>query len=164
MKTYKRSVKRKRILKYVKIGAAAVLIAAVAIAAIIAYNSSAPSKKPKEPASTYFTFSDLGAEFERVGVNVTNVIKVTSVHMVMTPIKGNATSVHIEAGGYTNPADYWYEKMENGTSTIIDVVLQSPIISTKNGTFFPVKMRIYSNEAEGDVILQIPENNTFATL
>jgi hypothetical protein len=81
----------------------------------------------------------------------------------MTPVGGNATNLHLEVGGFTDPLDanlYW-PKMLNGTSESVEVSLASERLITKTGTTYPIRIRVYCDEAEGDVTLQIPEDRIY---
>ena len=162
MKTYKRTLRKRKINKYAKILAAILLIAAIASILIFVYNPNAPAQKPKLPAVDYFVFTELSAEYVPVE-GTDKIIKVTFFHLNMTPVGGNATNLHLEVGGYTDPLDanlYW-PKIVNGTSESVEVSLVGERLITKTGTTYPIRIRVYCDEAEGYVTLQIPENMVF---
>jgi len=160
MKTSNRIAKKRNRLKYAEIAAAALLIAAVVIALVIFYNPNPPAVNPKAEATDYFSFSDLGAEYLSVtGTN--SVIRVKVLHLTITPVKGNATNVTLFPAGYTSALDYFLEDIANGTSRTVEVPLQSAVQSVKNGTTFPFKLKINSDQAAGYVMLQIPEDRVF---
>jgi hypothetical protein len=77
----------------------------------------------------------------------------------VTPVGGNATSFHIDPGGNTDPIDYYYPEIKNGTKQTIEVALTSAVQGIKNGTTYPFTIFVYCDEAEGDVTLQIPEGS-----
>jgi len=164
MKTYKRTLKKRKIIKYAKILAFLLIAAIASILIVVYYNPNAPAQKPKLPAVDYFVFTELTAEY--IPVEGTNkMIKVTFFHLNMTPVGGNATNLHLEVGGYTDPLDanlYW-PKMMNGTSESVEVSLVSARLVTKTGTTYPIRIRVYCDEAEGYVTLQIPEDSVFPT-
>ena len=162
MKTYKRTLRKRKTIKYAKILTAILLIAAIASILIFVYNPNAPAQKTKLPAVDYFVFTELTAEYVPVD-NENKMIKVTFFHLNMTPVGGNATNLHLEVGGFTDPLDanlYW-PKMMNGTSESVEVSLSSQRLITKTGTTYPIRISVYCDEAEGDVTLQIPENMVF---
>jgi hypothetical protein len=111
-------------------------------------------------ASDYFAFSELGAEYESIN-GTENIVKIRTLHFAVTPVGGNATEFHIDPGGHTDPVEYYYPIIENGTSQAIDVQLAEAVLCTKNGTTFPFELFVYCAEAEGDVTLQIPQENMF---
>ena len=160
MKTRKRTIRRKRIIKYVEICAAVLLIAAIVWMLVTAYNPNAPIDKPKPEASAYFAFSDLGAIAQPFN-GTTDVVKLKEVDFKLTPIGGNATNVQLDPGGDTALEDYFYPKITNGTAQEIDVKLGKSVESTKEGTTFPIEIHVYCVEAEGYVTLQIPETSIF---
>ncbi len=145
-------------IKYAEIAAAVLTAAAVVSILIVAYNPNSPPTPPKIPAKDYFAFSDLGAEYEAIN-GTDRMIKIKFLHLTLTPVGGNATGLHLEVSGYTDPLDYYYPEITNGTSISIEVTLQSMRLVTKTGTTFPVPIRVYCKESEGIVTLQIPETN-----
>ena len=145
-------------IKYAEIAAAVLIVAAAVSILITAYNPNSPPTPPKVPAKDYFTFSDLGAEYEAIN-GTDKMIKIRFLHLTLTPIGGNATDLHLEVSGYTDPLDYYYPEITNGTSKSIEVTLRSMRLVTKTGTTFPVPIRVYCTESEGYVTLQIPETN-----
>jgi hypothetical protein len=160
MKTSNRIAKKRKRLKYTEITAAVLLIIAVAAALIIYYNPNPPTVTKPE-ATEYFSFSDLGALYEYKNVTGTNsVIRIKELIMTLTPVKGNATNVNIFPPGYTGPENTAALSIENGTSKSFDMALQLAYQSIKNGTTYPVKIKISSDQAAGYVTLQIPENST----
>lgn len=153
-------MRRKKTIRYVEIAAVVLLIVAVASVAVISYNPSNPAEKPKLKAENYFAFSELGADYESVN-GTDKIIKVKTLYLTVTPIGGNATSFHIDPGGNTDPLNYYYPEIMNGTSEQMEVQIQNAVMSSKTGTTFPMKIFVYSAEAEGYVTLQIPETNVF---
>ena len=148
-------------IKYAEIAAAVLIVAAAVSMLIIFYNPNSPPTEPKVPAKDYFAFSDLGAEY--LAINGTDkIIKIKFLYLTLTPVGGNATDLHLELSGYTDPLDYYYPEIINGTSKPIEVTLQSMRQVTKTGTTFPLQIRVYCKESEGYVTLQIPEANLFA--
>jgi hypothetical protein len=160
MKAKRSTLRKKRITRYVEIAAIVLMITAIASVAVLTYNPNTPPEKPKLKAVDYFAFSGLGAEYESVA-NTDRIIKISVVYLTVTPIGGNATSFHIDPGGYTDPLDYWYPEIKNGTSQVMEVQLSQQVSSTKNGTIYPMKIFVYCSEAEGYVTLQIPETSVF---
>lgn len=162
MKTYKRTLRKRKRIKYAKILAVFLTALIVSILIFVYYNPNAPAQKPKLPPEDYFTFTELTAEY--VPVDAENKrIKVTFFHINLTPVGGNATNLHLEVGGFTDPLDanlYW-PKMMNGTSESVEVSLVSERLVTKTGTTYPIRIRVYCDEAEGYVTLQIPEDSVF---
>lgn len=159
MKTKRSTLRKKRTVRYVEIAVVVLLVAALVTVAIFFYNPNTPPEKPKLKASDYFAFSDLGAEYESSVANTTQIIKIKNLYLAVTPTGGNATSFHIDPGGNTDPLNYYYPEIKNGTKETIDVILDSDVQSIKNGTSYPFTIKVYSNEAEGYVTLQIPEDS-----
>lgn len=150
-------------IKYAEIAATVLIVAAVVSILITALNPNSPPTQSKVPATDYFAFSDLGAEY--VAINGTDeMIKIKFVHLTLTPVGGNATGLHLEVSGFTDPlaADLYYPEITNGTSKSIEVTLRSMRLIKKTGTTFPLPIRLYCKESEGYVTLQIPEANVFA--
>ena len=147
-------------IKYAEIAVAVLIVVAVVSILITAYNPNSPPNPPKVPAKDYFAFSDLGAEYEAVN-GTDRMIKIKFLYLTLTPVGGNATDLHLEVSGYTDPLDYYYPEITNGTPKSIEVTLQSMRLVTKSGTTFPVPIRVYCAESEGYVTLEIPEANVF---
>jgi hypothetical protein len=162
MKTYRRTERKKKMLKYAEIAAAVLIVVAVVSILILAYNPNSPPTPSKVPATDYFAFSDLGAEYEPIN-GTDEMIKIKFLYLTLTPVGGNATGLHLEVSGYTDPldADLYYPIVTNGTSKPIEVTFQYVRVTTKTGTTFPLKIRVYCEESEGYVTLQIPEANVF---
>jgi hypothetical protein len=148
-------------MKYSKIVSVVVLIVAIASAAVIYYNPSLPPEKPKPKARDYFVFDDLGAEVESAN-GTDNIVRIRTFHVRVMPIKGDAISFHIDPGGGTMPEDYWFPEITNGTKQDIQVQFTSPIQSVKNGTTFPIRIKVYceqTDDIDQYVTLQIPQEN-----
>lgn len=160
MKAKRSTLRKKRITRYIEIVAIVLMITAIASVAILVYNPNTSPEKPKLKAVDYFAFSDLGAQYQIVA-NTDRIIKISVVYLTVTPIEGNATSFHIDPGGYTDPIQYYYPEIKNGTSQAIEVQLSQQVSSTKSGTTYPMKIFVYCAEAEGYVTLQIPETSVF---
>ena len=152
------TVKRRKTIGYVKIALAALLIVAIVSAAVIYYNPNNPPKPPKPEATDFFRFTDFGAEAESVN-GTDRIVKLRTVHFGVTPVGGNATEFNINPGGRTDPLDYYFPRIDNGTIQYIDVTLNDPVLSTRNETTltFPIKILVYCMQAEGAVTLQIPQ-------
>jgi hypothetical protein len=159
MKT-KSVLKRKKTIKYVEILLVVLLVVAIASALVIYYNPSLPPEKPKLKATDYFAFTELSAEYESVNGTI-NVVKLKTIHFAIMPVGGNATEFHVDPGGATDPIDYYYPRIENGTSQVIDVTLVQEVLSTKNGDTYPFKLFVYCAQAEGYVTLKIPQTSMF---
>jgi hypothetical protein len=160
MKTTRKALRKKRIFKYAEIAAVVLTIVIVASLLIIFYNPT-ENKPPKAAASDYFVFSNLEALYEAIN-GTEDIIKMKTISFEMTPVKGNATNlVFNRLTGYTDPLNYYWKILENGTSTAVELQLQTRILATKNGTSFPVKLSIWCDQAEGEVILQVPQENIY---
>jgi hypothetical protein len=160
MKRHRSTLTKRKRVKYAEIAAVVLVTVALVWVAVTSLNPSPPPEKPKLKAEDYFTFSDLTAEYEPVG-NTSEFIRVKTLHLTVTPIGGNATSFHIDPGGLTNPLDYYYPEIRNGTPQDIEVQLQQAVQITKKGSVYPMKIFVYCSEAEGNVTLQIPETSVF---
>lgn len=149
-------------IKYAEIAAAALIVAAVISMLIVFYNPNSPPTQSKVPATDYFEFSDLGAEYFAID-GTDKMIKIKFVYLTLTPVGGNATDLHLDMSGYTDPlaADLYYPEITNGTSKSIEVTLQSMRLVRKTGTTFPLQIGVYCKESEGYVTLQIPEANVW---
>jgi len=159
MKQYKSKQRKKRNVKYLEVASAILLTVAIVSALVIWYNPNAP-RIQKALATDYFAFSDITALYESFA-NTDEIIKIRQLFFDMTPVGGNATNVHIDPSGITDPVDYTWSKITNGTSEPVEIILTSPVQSVKNGTMFPIKVKVYSDQAEGYVTLQIPEDHVF---
>jgi len=160
MKQYKRTQRKKRNIKYLEVAAAIVLFVAIVSALVIWYNPNAPPPIPKAPATEYFAFSDIAALAERYA-NTDKIIRIKQLYFNIIPIGGNATNVHINPFGNTDPINYYWGKITNGTSEAVEIMLNSAVQSVKKGTMFPIRVEIYSDQAEGYVTLEIPEDSVF---
>jgi len=143
--------------KKTKIAIAIYLITFVTVIAIAVYFNNTKQEKPKAKPEEYFEFSDIAA-FAR-NSTTQNAILIEMLHFNLTPIRGDANHVAISTDGMTNPEDYYYLKIQNSTTETIDITFAFPIKSTKQDEGYPIKVKIYSDEAEGDVTLFIkPED------
>lgn len=140
-------MKRKKMVKYAQIAVAFLLIAALVTVAIVMY--------PRPTASDYFTFSDLEAEYESPVGSATQTINVKRLNFTVMPIRGNATNFTIDPGGSTDPRDYYYSEIKNGTKQTMNVRLNTPVQSIKNGTTYPFTLFVHCDQIEGNITLQI---------
>ena len=148
MATRRSNLKRKRMMKYIKIAVGVLLIAALVTAAIIMY--------PRPQVSNYFAFSDVEAEYEvSAGAATTETINIKRLNVTVMPIGGDATNFTINPGGNTDPLDYYYPEIKNGTEQTIEVTLNSPVRSIKKGNTYPFTVFVHCDEVEGNVTLQI---------
>ena len=162
MKVYKKTLRKKKMIRNAEIAGAILIVVAVVAVLILYYNPYSPTTPPKIPATDYFAFSDLGAEYQAVA-GTDEVIRIKYLYVRLTPVGGNATNFHLEISGYTDPLDanLYYPLITNGTSEMIEAVLKYPRQTTKTGTTFPLRVRLYCDESEGYVTLQIPETNVY---
>jgi len=147
MTTRRSNLKRKKMMKYAEISVVVLLIVALVAVAIVMY--------PRTKASDYFAFSDVEAEYESSVGSATPTINVQRLNLTVMPIGGDATNFTINPGGNTDPLDYYYSEIKNGTEQTIEVTLNSPVQSIKNGTTYPFTIFVHCDEIEGNVTLQI---------
>jgi hypothetical protein len=146
----KRSSKTKWIITLVFVAFAAVLTIS-----ILMYR---PVQSPKKTADQYFSFSDVSALGEYVN-NSTAQIKIKLLYFNFTAIGGDAHHVAIFGQGLADPGDYYYLKVANETSTLVEMQFQFAVMSAKQEQGYPIEIRIYCDEAEGYVTLYVPESN-----
>jgi len=144
----KSSLKRKKMTKYAEIVVSILLVAALVTVAIVMY--------PHPKASDYFIFSDLEAEYE-ISAGATNVqtIGVRRLNLTVMPIGGDATNFTISPAGSTDPNNRYYPQIKNGTKQKIELALNNPVQTAKNGSTYPFTVFVHCNEVEGNVTLQI---------
>jgi len=147
MATRRSNLKRKKMMKYAKIAVVVVLIAALITVAIVMY--------PGPKASDYFAFSDVEAEYESLVGRTTDIINVRGLNLTVMPIGGDASNFTINPGGNTDPRDYYYPEIKNGTKQTIRVTLNSTVQSIKFEKTYPFTIFVHCDEIEGNVTLQI---------
>lgn len=73
--------------------------------------------------------------------------------------KCDVNHVVIFAQGMANPNDYYWIKITNGTTIQVEITFPYALISVRQEEGFPVTIRIYSDEAEGNVTLYLHESD-----
>lgn len=63
------------------------------------------------------------------------------------------------AQGMANPSDYYWLEITNGTTVNVEIEFPYAIRSVMQENGFPVTLRIYSDEAEGNITLFIKESS-----
>lgn len=109
-------------------------------------------------ASEYFAFTEISAVGRSISQNNNNSILIQLLFFELTPIKGDAHHVVIFAG-MTDPQEYAYDQILNGTKMSVEIQLGHGISSRKQIAGYPIRIRMQSDEAIGYVTLLIPENN-----
>jgi hypothetical protein len=158
---------RKKVRKHSKNKKAAIIltaiIAAIAIMVLAAYTQTKTNtEKPKEDPNRYFQFLDAAASGYHPQ-NLPNIIRIKMLYFKFKPIGGDATNVVIHAEGLMNPADYFYKYISKGTEIDIEITFESPLQIQKKGDIYPVRIKIYSDEAEGYVTLELRDENVILT-
>jgi ABC-type molybdate transport system substrate-binding protein len=111
-------------------------------------------------ASEYFTFTDISALGKSLTQN-NSTIRIEFLSFEITPFKGNAHHVVIFASGMTDPLNYAYDEILNGTKKSIEIQFAYGITCKRQGAGYSVNVRIQSDEATGQITLLILANNTF---
>ncbi|MEM3549635.1 MAG: hypothetical protein QXN87_04010 [Candidatus Bathyarchaeia archaeon] len=139
------------------------IIVAITIIGLSAYtHTKTNSEKTKEDPNRYFQFLDAAA-FGYHPQNSPNVIRIEMLYFKLKPIRGNATNVVIHAEGMMNPTDYFYESISKGAEIEIEITFESPIQIQKKENVYPVKIKVYSEEAEGYVTLELKDEDVIST-
>jgi hypothetical protein len=129
-------------------------IALIVIWIIFYYNPQTNKKSLTE----YFGFSEISALATAVPGTNNTVIRISLLYFELTPIGGDAHNVVVFVQGMTDPTDYYYPEILNGTAQPQEINLQSAIQTVKQEAGFPVKVKIRSDETgEGNITLYIPE-------
>lgn len=110
----------------------------------------------KATVDEYFRFSNAGALAGRAGASNTSVLIQTLVFN-MTPVGGDATHVALHFPGGVSAEDYYYDRISVGNSTYVEVEFKNYVQSRKQADGYPKTFRVFSDQAEGDVTLVIPE-------
>ncbi len=158
---------RKKVRKHSKNKKTAIIltaiIATIAIIVLAAYtHTDTNTEKPKEDPNKYFQFLDAAASGYHPQ-NSPNILRIEMLYFKLKPIGGNATNVVIHAEGMMNPSDYFYESISKGTEIYIEITFKSPIQIQKEGDVYPVRIKVYSNEAEGYVTLELRDEDVIST-
>ncbi len=147
MATRRSNLKRKKMMNYAKNAALVLLVVALVIVAVIMY--------PRPTASDYFAFSGVEAEYERSVGSATQAINIKRLNLTVMPIRGDASNFTLNPGGDTDPLDYYYAEIKNGTKKAMEIALNNPVESIGNGTTYPFTVFVHCDQIEGNVTLQI---------
>jgi len=160
MKTYRRNIKRKRTVKYASITAAVLLIIVIVSLLLFTLNQMNHPPPTKKSPGEVFIFTPQGAEAENK-TNDNKIILLRTIYFIMTPYAGDVTNVHLEPGGNTDPLNYFYTEIKNGTAIDVQIDLAEKILSIRNATTntYPYRIRVYSDQTDDYITLQIPENS-----
>ncbi len=119
--------------------------------------------RPKRPAAEYFQISNAALiEYHSVNPdNITDFSRVLIAHLSfnITAVQGDATAVQIITGGNAEPNElpYWQE-LYKGQTEYAEVTFDGPfppggLLAEKTADGYPVKLKISSNEAAGDILV-----------
>jgi len=138
--------------------ALSIIVIATILISLVIYSSRLPPS-PKKAASEYFSFSDFGALARSSAGGSNSTILIEYLGFSITPTGGDAHHAVLFFPGGVDPEDYYYDRIPNGTSIFVEVNFKNYIPSAKQANGYPIKFRIYSDEAEGYVTLVIPESD-----
>ncbi len=154
-------MKRKRNQTRKRVVTAGVIMAVIAIAALIVINQRPSAPIVKGDPTEYFTYTNLGVMLETRAPDNTW-IRVKELFFDLTPVKGNATNVHVDPGGNTDPLDanlYW-EQIANQTTINVDALLKNGVQINRNAQgYYPYKIHVVSDQADGNVFLNLTSND-----
>jgi len=145
--------KRRRIKKFPKqkLAIALILIIAIIVMGIVVLHQTRnKTNQPKRDPNEYFQFLDPAAFASRVSQSI---IRIKTLSFSLKPIGGDAHHVVIFADGMANPQDYYYLEIKNGTEVPVEIQFSYSIQVSKKGEAYPVTLKIWSDEAEGEVTL-----------
>lgn len=132
------------------------IIAIIIIGAIILQQIKNEANTPKKNPNEYFQFVNASALAIRVSQNI---IRIKTLSFILKPIGGDAHHVVIFAQGMANPKDYYYIEIKNNTEQPIEIQFPSLLQVTKQDNAYPLALRIWSDEAEGQVIIWLKEED-----
>jgi hypothetical protein len=139
-----------------------ILPSIIALVAIIVFAINQTTTGIKQ-SSNYFSIIDpAGLGRGTTGTNETVLMSVLGFNF--TPIGGDAHNVVLFLKGMTPAIDYTFELIKNGTSTFsgeMQIPYAIPVRKYQDG--YHVDIRIRCDEADGNMIIVIPEDDFFVT-
>ena len=139
-----------------------ILISLIVIYVVAEYRNppSSAENTTKKNAADYFGFSDISGE----GTNVTgaDAIRISTLYVAITAKGGNVSELSILASGMTDPQDYSNYNIPMNETLNLTLKFKSPVQVKKEGSAYPVSIRLDSKEAAGTVTLYMPESSFFA--
>jgi hypothetical protein len=156
----KRRMRKKRSRNVWVYAFALILITLIAIYAVREYlNVPSPTvNPPKKDAAEYFGFSEIGAEGDRVA---SDIIRVRTLHFGITPKEGNATHLNLFASGMTAPSVYADLSLPMNKTFDVDLQMDFAVQIKRQGSVYPITIKLVSAEAEGNVTLDINESSFY---
>ncbi|MEM0006918.1 MAG: hypothetical protein QXR89_01445 [Candidatus Bathyarchaeia archaeon] len=146
MKTKTKLTAKKSRKRNIAIAVTLTIITLIIIASAIHQQAKKEANPPKEDPNKYFQFLSAEAQGEKIAGSAT-ALKIQYLTFILKPVMGDAHDVVIFAEGMTNPGDYWYGEIKNGTETRIEIQFSSPIRVTKQpGDLYLLEIEIYSSE------------------
>jgi hypothetical protein len=140
-----------------------ILASIIALAAIIVFAYLNQTTTGIKQSSNYFSIIDPAAVGRSsTGTNETVLMSVLGFNF--TPIGGDAHNVVLFLKGMTPAIDYTFELIKNGTSTFsgeMQIPYAIPVRKYQDG--YHVDIRIRCDEADGNMIIVIPEDDFFVT-
>jgi hypothetical protein len=101
---------------------------------------------PKQDPNKYFLFLNAEAQGQKLSGSTT-ALKIEYLQFNLMPVSGDAHDVVIFTEGMTNPKDYWYPEIKNGTTKSIAIQFAVPIrvIKQPDDTYL-IEVEVYSRE------------------
>ncbi len=119
-----------------------------------------PEKPPKKTPDEYFEFSNMWGIAKSVA---NSTVRFTNLYFDITATGGDAHHIAVITTGMTDPSDYYLLELKNGTIKPIEIAFPYEVQSTRREDVFPIvfpiDLRIFCDEAEGDITLYIPESD-----
>jgi hypothetical protein len=114
----------------------------------------------KKNSSEYFAISDVAA----MGRGTNESVLITKLGFDFTPIGGDATEVTLFLEGNTDPEEFFWSRINNGTSQFSgEINPPFPIMCERLPAGWVVQVRIFSHEADGYVNVTIPDHDMHIT-
>jgi|GEM_PF-3857395 len=152
MKAKTKGVRKGKFTRKRKIAIAATITIMATIIIISALNQQTKKETnpPKQDPNKYFLFLNAEAQGQKIQGSAT-ALKIEYLQFNLTPIGGDAHDVVIFAEGMTDPNNYWYQEIKNGTTQPIAIQFGNPIrvIKQPDGTYL-IEIEIYSRETWRD--------------
>ena len=134
----------------IAIAATITIMATIIIISALNQQTKKETNPPKQDPNKYFLFLNAEAQGQKLSSS-TIALKIEYLQFNLKPIGGDAHDVVIFAEGMTNPNNYWYQEIKNGTTQPIAIQFGNPIVAKKqpDGTYL-IEIEIYSRETWRD--------------
>ncbi len=146
MKTKRKAQAKKSLKKKVVIAATIIIMATIIITSALRQQIRKEENPPKEDPNKYFQFLEAQAQAQKISGSTT-ALKIEYLQFKLKPVRGDAHDIVIFTEGMTNPGDYWFKEIKNGTEQLIKIQFSLPIRVIKQpGDTYLLTVDVYSME------------------